>query len=278
MPRIDSHQHFWVFDPVRDSWINDEMRVIQRDFLPADLQPVLADNGIDGCIAVQADQSEIQNDFLLGLANGNDFIKGIVGWVDLRADNIAERLEYYSEVNLMKGFRHVLQGEQDRALMLKPAFKNGIGQLKKHGFTYDILIFPDQLQYVSEFAAAFPDQKFVIDHLAKPYIKDGKIDDWGRDMRNLAKHNNLYCKVSGMVTEADWKNWKAEDFFPYMDVAFEAFGAERLMFGSDWPVCQVAASYASMKGIVEQYTTRLSATEQAAFWGGNASEFYSLKQ
>jgi L-fuconolactonase len=278
MPRIDSHQHFWIFDPVRDSWINDEMRVIQRDFLPADLQPVLVENGMDGCVAVQADQSEGQNDFLLDLADGNDFIKGIVGWVDLQAANIAERLEYYSQFGLIKGFRHVLQGEEDRALMLKSAFRNGIGNLQKHEFTYDILIFPDQLQYVSAFVGGFPDQKFVIDHLAKPYIKDKKIDDWARDIRAVAKHENLNCKVSGMVTEADWKNWKTEDFLPYLDVLFEAFGADRLMFGSDWPVCLVAAEYGAMKGIVEQYTAKLSANEQAAFWGANAATFYNLKQ
>lgn len=276
MARIDAHQHFWIFDPVRDNWINDDMSAIQRDFLPGDLEPILQANGIDGCVAVQADQSEEQNDFLLELAEYNGFIKGIVGWVDLRVDNIEQRLEYYSVFNKMKGFRHVLQGETDRALMLNPAFMNGIGKLQKHGFTYDILIFPDQLQYVSEFVAAFPDQKFVIDHIAKPYIKDKKIDDWAADMKNVAKHENLYCKISGMVTEADWKKHKPADFIPYMDVVFEAFGADRVMFGSDWPVCQVAASYTEMKSIVEQYTIALSATEQAKFWGDNAVKFYNL--
>jgi len=276
MARIDAHQHFWIFDPVRDSWINDDMSVIQRDFLPGDLEPILQANGIDGCVAVQADQSEEQNDFLLELAEYNGFIKGIVGWVDLRADNIEQRLEYYSVFNKMKGFRHVLQGETDRALMLNPAFMNGIGKLQKHGFTYDILIFPDQLQYVSEFVAAFPDQKFVIDHIAKPYIKDKKIDDWAADMKKVAKHEKLYCKISGMVTEADWKKHKPADFIPYMDVVFEAFGADRVMFGSDWPVCQVAASYTEMKSIVEQYTIALSATAQAKFWGDNAVKFYNL--
>jgi L-fuconolactonase len=276
MPKIDAHQHFWIFDPVRDSWINDEMSVIQRDFLPGDLEPVLQANGIDGCVAVQADQSEIQNDFLLDLADYNPFIKGVVGWVDLRAGNIEERLEYYSAFDAMKGFRHVLQGEEDRALMLKPAFKSGISKLSKYGFTYDILIFPDQLQYVSEFVSAFPDTKFVIDHIAKPYIKDKKIDDWAADMRKVAQHENLCCKVSGMVTEADWKNHKPADFIPYMDVVFEAFRADRLMFGSDWPVCQVAANYTEMKSIVEQYTIALSATEQASFWGDNAIKFYNL--
>ena len=276
MLRIDTHQHFWIFDPVRNSWINDDMAVIQRDFLPADLAPILKENGIAGTVAVQADQSEAQNDFLLGLANDNPFIKGVVGWVDFRAADIEERLEYYSAFPLMKGFRHVLQGEEDRALMLKPAFMNGIGKLQKHGFGYDILIFPDQLQYVGEFVSAFPNQKFIIDHISKPYIKDKKVDDWAADIKALAKYDNLSVKVSGMVTEADWKNWQPADFTPYLEVLFESFGSKRLMFGSDWPVCQVAAKYASVMAIVEQYTAKLSATEQAAFWGLNAIEFYDL--
>lgn len=275
--RIDAHQHFWIFDPVRDSWITDDMAVIRRDFLPADLQPILQQNHIDGCIAVQADQSEIQNSFLLELASENDFIKGVVGWVDLRAKNIEERLDYYSQFENMKGFRHVLQGEEDRALMLKPEFMNGIGKLKKHGFTYDILIFPDQLQYVPEFVNAFPDQKFVIDHIAKPDIKNHKVADWAREMRTIAELDNVWCKVSGMVTEADWKNWKVDDFEPYLDVVFEAFGVEKVMFGSDWPVCQVAAPYKAMANIVTQYTSTLSLSEQSVFWGENAVNFYNIK-
>jgi L-fuconolactonase len=275
--RIDAHQHFWIFDPVRDSWITDDMAVIQRDFLPVHLKPILQENHIDGCIAVQADQSETQNSFLLELASENDFIKGVVGWVDLRTKNIEERLEYYSQFENMKGFRHVLQGEEDRALMLKPEFMNGIGKLKKHGFTYDILIFPDQLQYVPKFVNAFPDQKFVIDHIAKPDIKNRKVADWAKEMRAIAELDNVWCKVSGMVTEADWKNWKFDDFEPYLDVVFEAFGVERVMFGSDWPVCQVAATYKTMADIVTQYTSTLSLSEQSVFWGENAVNFYNIK-
>jgi len=276
MPKIDAHQHFWIFDPVRDSWINDDMSVIQRDFLPAHLEPVLQANGMDGCVAVQADQSEVQNDFLLKFADEHTFIKGVVGWVDLRADNIEQRLEHYSGFEKIKGFRHVLQGEEDRALMLKPAFMNGISKLSKYGFTYDILIFPDQLQYVPEFVSAFPDQKFVIDHIAKPYIKDKKIQDWAGEMKKVAEQENVYCKVSGMVTEADWNGWEPEDFTPYLDVVFNAFGTGRVMFGSDWPVCLVAAEYGEMKNILDEYTSSLSATEQAGFWGDNAVKFYNL--
>jgi L-fuconolactonase len=277
MLRIDAHQHFWIFDPVRDSWINEDMAVIQHDFLPADLEPILKANDINGCVAVQADQSEAQNDFLLGLAAENDFIKGVVGWVDLRANNIDERLEYYSSFDVIKGLRHVLQGEEDRALMLRSEFRNGIEKLEKHGFTYDILVFPDQLKYIPAFVSAFPDQKFVIDHIAKPDIKNRNVADWAKDMRIIAEHDNVWCKVSGMVTEADWSNWVTADFTPYLDVIFGAFGPEKVMFGSDWPVCQVAASYHDMVGIVKQYTSTLSANENALFWGGNAAHFYNIK-
>ncbi len=276
MLKIDSHQHFWIFDPVRDSWIDDSMQVIQRDFLPADLLPVLQGSGIDGCVAVQADQSEAQNTFLLDLAAHNDFIKAVVGWVDLQADDIEVRLQHYSQFKKMKGFRHVLQGESNRALMLEPKFKYGISLLAKYGFTYDILIFPDQLKFSAQLVKEFPEQKFVLDHIAKPYIKDGKIDEWAADIHELAAQKNAYCKLSGMVTEADWKNWTAETFKPYLDVVFKAFGAERLMFGSDWPVCLVAGAYPSIKAIIEDYIAGFSPAEQQMIMGGNAVNFYSI--
>ena len=274
--RIDSHQHFWKFDAVRDSWITDDMSVIQKDFFPADLRSVLQANGIDGCVTVQADQSEEQNAFLLEQATGNDFIKGIVGWVDLRAENVSERLAHYSEFNLMKGFRHVLQGEADRALMLKPEFMRGIAALAQYNFTYDILIFADQLKYIPEFVAAFPEQKFVIDHIAKPKIKEHDIDEWTKDMMEVAVHDNVYCKVSGMVTEADWKNWKTADIIPYMDVVLEAFGPDRIMYGSDWPVCLVASSYERMYRMLTEYFSTFTTEEQDQFFGANAIQFYNL--
>ncbi|MCU7548422.1 amidohydrolase family protein [Chitinophagaceae bacterium LB-8] len=273
---IDSHQHFWKFDPVRDSWINDEMKVIQRDFLPQDLYPVLQANGFEGCVTVQSDQTEAENDFQLANADQNDFIKGVVGWVDLQAENIEERLSYYSGFKKLKGFRHVLQGEPQRDFMLRPTFMNGISLLKKYNLTYDILIFPDQLAFTKEFVAAFPDQKFVIDHIAKPYIKDKKIDEWKKDIAMVAQFENVFCKVSGMVTEADWKNWKKEEFTPYLDAVVEAFGIKRLMYGSDWPVCLVAAPYERMLGIVKDYFSSFSEEEQKLFFGGNAWQFYDL--
>ncbi len=273
---IDAHQHFWQFDPVRDNWITEEMKVIQRDFMPRDLEPILKENGVAGTVIVQSDQSEKENEFQLNNANRNDFIKGLVGWIDLQAENAEERLEYYQQFEKMKGFRHVLQGEEDRALMLKPHFKRGIGLLNKYNYTYDILIFPDQLQYVPAFVAEFPEQKFAIDHLAKPYIKDKKISEWKKQIEAVAMHENVCCKLSGMVTEADWKNWRHEDFTPYLDVVVNAFGINRVMYGSDWPVCLCAASYADVLNITKQYFSSFSADEQQKFFTNNTILFYHL--
>lgn len=274
--RIDSHQHFWHYSPERHSWITDDMSAIRRDFLPTDLQPILTQHRFDGCLAVQADQVEAENDFLLSLAAENSFIKGVVGWVDLQADNIEERLEHYRQMPALKGFRHVLQGESDRALMLRPNFKRGIAAVQQWGFIYDLLVFTDQLKYCTELVALFPHQPFVLDHIAKPQIREGKIDEWAKDIRQLAQHPNVCCKVSGMVTEAAWHDWKREDFTPYLDVVVEAFGANRLLYGSDWPVCNVAGGYDAALNIVAQYFRPFSATEQAAIFGENAVRFYKL--
>ncbi|WP_214071760.1 amidohydrolase family protein [Mucilaginibacter sp. dw_454] len=276
MQRIDSHQHFWNYDPVAHAWISDDMEIIRQDFLPHDLEPILQEYGFNGCVSVQVDQSETENHFMLEQAINNDFIKGMVGWVDFKAENVEDRLSYYKQFDKMKGFRHILQGEADRAYMLNADFKRGIGKLKQFGYTYDILIYTDQLGFANEFAAAFPDQPFVIDHLAKPKIKEHEIEQWAKDIKAIAHNQNVSCKLSGMVTEADWKAWKPEDFTPYMDVVFEAFGAGRVMYGSDWPVCRVAATYGEMLSIPEVYAAKLSTDEQAKFWGGNAVEFYGL--
>jgi L-fuconolactonase len=277
MLKIDSHQHFWKFDEVRDSWITDDMAVLRNDFLPEELGPILAQHGFDGCVVVQSDQSPSENVFQLHHAARYPFVKGVVGWVDLQATDIADQLSELSQNDLLKGFRHILQGDADRALMLKPAFVNGVGLLKNFGFTYDILILPDQLQYAAELAAKFPDQAFVLDHIAKPDIKNKGIKEWAGALKELALHENVYCKLSGMVTEADWGNWRQEDFVPYMDVTFEAFGAKRLMYGSDWPVSLLAADYGRVVGLADGYVSRLSINEQELFWGGNAIEFYNLK-
>ncbi|MEJ2883687.1 amidohydrolase family protein [Pedobacter sp. GR22-6] len=278
MLRIDAHQHFWNYDPLRDSWITEEMQLLRNDFRPADLEPILQQFNFEGCVVVQSDQSALENDFQLRNAEANPFIRGIVGWVDLQADDLEAQLAKLKENQILKGFRHILQGETDRALMLRPAFRNGISLLNDFGFTYDLLVLPDQLKYAAELAAEFPEQAFVLDHMAKPEIKLQKIQTWQEDMEALSTLKNVYCKVSGMVTEADWKNWKPADLTPYLDVVFGAFGAERLMYGSDWPVSLLAASYGQWLALLQDYVgPRLNTHEQELFWGGNASKFYDLK-
>ncbi len=271
---IDAHQHFWHYFPERDTWMTDE--VLQRDYLPADLAPILAANGVDGCVAVQADQSERETQFLLQLANENEFIKGVVGWVDLKSPRVAERLEYFSQFPLVKGFRHIVQGEPDKEFLLRNDFCRGIASLQRFKFTYDILIYPHQLLAAVAFAKKFPDQPFVLDHLAKPDFETGELKGWEQHVRALAELPNVCCKLSGMVTEADHQHWQQSDFTPFLDVALEAFGADRLMFGSDWPVCLIAADYPRMKQIVTDYIARLSAGEQAKIMGGTAAAFYQL--
>jgi L-fuconolactonase len=276
MLRIDSHQHFWKYDPVRYDWIDDSMSVIRKDFLPEDLAPILKANNFNGCITVQSYQSEQENEFQLANADRHGFIKGVVGWIDLQSPRIEERLDYYQQFEKLKGFRHVLQGESQRDFMLRPDFLKGIGLLRKYSYTYDILILPDQLKYTAEFVAQFPDQRFVIDHIAKPNIKQKELKEWKKGIKATAEFENVYCKVSGMVTEADWHNWQSADFNNYLDVVTDNFGTKRLMYGSDWPVCKVAANYDRVINIVKDYFSAFSQTEQQAFFGGNAIEFYNI--
>jgi len=276
MKIIDSHQHFWTYNAQDFDWITDDMSFIRKDFLPADLQSVYKTNNVEGCVTVQVNQSEEENEVFLKYAGENNFIKGTVAWVDLMAANIEEHLAYWKQYKKLKGFRHILQGESDRALMLNASFKNGISLLSKFNFTYDILIFPDQLQYALELVKFFPGQKFVIDHLAKPYIKAGEIEKWQKDIAQFKEHENVYCKLSGMVTEADWKHFSFESFKPYLDVAVSTFGTERLMFGSDWPVCLVAASYENVLQIAQNYFSSFSFEEQENIFSNNATLFYDL--
>lgn len=273
--KVDAHQHFWKYDPAVHEWIDDSMQVIRKDFLPADLKPLLDQVGIEACVAVQADQTEKETEFLLGLAKENSWIKAVVGWTDLRSSQIEDQLQHYQEYNILKGFRHVLQGEAPE-FMLQPSFLNGIGLLEKYGFTYDILIFPKHLDAALELVKLFPHQRFVLDHLAKPFIKDGLLDGWEQGIKKLAQYPNLSCKVSGMVTEADWINWKPSHFSPYLNVLVEAFGTNRLLYGSDWPVCQLAANYHQQIDIPKNYFKHFSTTEQADIFGNNATRFYHL--
>ena len=274
---IDSHQHFWNYEPEKHSWIDDEMSVIRRDFLSDDLQKVFTENGVDACVAVQADQTTEETDFLISIAENNNFVKGVVGWADLRSESIEEDLLKYKKYDIVKGFRHVVQGEQDHNFMLRPEFLRGIELLGKYDLCYDILIFPHQLGATLEFVKKFPNQKFVIDHIAKPYIKDGFFEGWAVMMREIAKHQNVYCKISGMITEADYMTWTPEQVHPYMKLVLESFGASRVMYGSDWPVCLVAGNYSMVKALVTDFITDLCQEQQNAIMGGNAAKFYNLK-
>lgn len=272
---VDAHQHFWIFDEERDSWITPDMQVIRRNFLPEDLWPVLKANKVDGCVAVQASQTDSETEFLLHLAEANDFVRGVVGWVDLRAVNLYDQLERYSQFEKLKGFRHVAQG-QPEGFLLQPEFIRGVGQLVAFDFTYDILIYQNQLKEAYNFAVRLPNVHFVLDHIAKPLIKEQELKPWADDIHRLAELPNVHCKVSGMVTEANWLHWEKADFRPYLDVVFEAFGTERIMYGSDWPVCLVAGEYEGAKGILTDYLTMFSDDEVRDVMGNNAGRFYNL--
>lgn len=274
---IDSHQHFWNYELPNHAWINDEMAVIRRDFTPADLAPILAANDVAGCVAVQADQTRAETDFLLDLAAKHDFIRGVVGWIDLRADDLEAQLDDYAGAHQLKGFRHIVQGEPDPRFMLRPDFLRGIELIGKRGYTYDILILPHQLGSALELVRLFPEQRFVLDHLAKPYIKDGYIAGWEAGIRALAAHPNVWCKVSGLVTEADYHRWTEAQLKPYLDVVFDAWPGERIMFGSDWPVCRVAAPYDRVLGLMNNYLDGFEAERKEAVLGGNCRAFYRLE-
>lgn len=252
------------------------MSVIQRDFLPEDLEPLLQQLQFDGCIAVQADSSEMETQFLLDLADQHSFIKGVVGWLDLCSDTIEERLECFSKHNKLTGLRHIVQAEP-AGFMLRKDFQQGIAALEKYNLTYDILIFPHQLEEPIKLVEAFPKQKFILDHSAKPYIKDGKIEPWKSQMERLAHFENVACKVSGLITEADWKQWDNNIMKPYLDVIFNAFGTNRTLFGSDWPVSLLAGNYVETVALVENYISKFSESEQQQIMGLNAETWYHLK-
>ncbi len=275
IPKIDAHHHSWMYHPETYAWIDESMEAIQGDYFPEQLWPSLQKNGVTGTVLVQSDQSAADNAFMLRQAKANPFIRGIVGWIDLLAPDLDEQLSAWKDEPLMKGFRHVAQAEPNDFLA-RPEIIRGIEALGLFGFTYDILVKPPQLPAALQLVKALPDQPFVIDHIAKPYIAAGTTDEWEKDIRLLSACPNVHCKVSGMVTEANWKNWKPADFQPYLQVVFEAFGPGRLMYGSDWPVCLVAATYDEVFGIAEAAINRFSEDEQRAFWHDNAVRFYSL--
>lgn len=272
---IDAHQHFWQFDPVRDAWIDDTMQVIRKDFLPLDLHPILGKHNIDGCIAVQADQSETETEFLLQLAKDNTFVKGVVGWVDLIADDLVDRLAHYSKNSFFKGVRHIAQGEADD-YFTRANVQRGIGKLAEFNLTYDILVYAHQLPAAIELVRLFPKQRFVLDHIAKPQISEGIDGVYKQNIEEISSFTNVFCKLSGMVTESTDMRWTESDFIPFMDLIFSAFGTDRVLYGSDWPVCLLAASYKEQYSIVQNYISTLSDDEQSKVMGGNAMDFYNL--
>lgn len=274
---LDSHQHFWRYTPQDYGWISDAMPAIKRDFLPNDLAPLLQATGFEGCIAVQARQSEAETDFLLALAAESTIVKGVVGWVDLQAPNLEERLEHYATFPALKGFRHIVQDEPDDDFLLRTAFMEGVRLLHQYHFTYDILIYEKQMPAAVAFVDRLGEQALVLDHIGKPLINEGPTRCWTDGIRALAQYPHVYCKVSGLVTEATWHRWKPDDFKPFLDIVFEAFGPDRLMVGSDWPVCLLAAdSYAAVVELVEDYVAGFSKADRAKIFGGNAEGFYGV--
>ena len=271
--RLDAHQHFWRYSAAGYPWIP-VGSPLQRDWLPADLAALQRPLGFDGSIAVQAQQSLAETHWLLGLADADPRIRGVVGWVDLQAEDVEASLATLAAHPRLVGVRHVVQDEPDDRFLLRPAFLRGIAALRRHDLAYDILIYPRQLPAALEFVQHFPEQPFVLDHAAKPHIRDGVLSPWREQIRELARNPNVCCKVSGLITEADHRNWQPADLHPYLDVLMEAFGPRRLMFGTDWPVCLLAGSYEVVEGLVRDHFRGLSPEESAGLWGGNCAEFY----
>lgn len=273
---VDAHQHFWIYRPDEYDWIDDSMVALRRDFLPEDLKAELENINFQGSVAVQARQTLEETRWLLELAERSPSILGVVGWVDLRSPDVRSQLRLLAGNPKLVGVRHIVQAEPDDRFLLQPEFLRGISVLEEFDLAYDILIYTKHLPVAAEFVERFPRQRFVLDHLAKPPIKRGEIDSWAQGIRRLAAFPNVFCKLSGLVTEADWQRWRPEQITPYLDVAFEAFGPDRLMIGSDWPVCLVAASYARAVGVVKNCVLRQKAECHDGVLGGNAQRFWRL--
>ena len=274
--KIDAHQHFWRHDPAIHTWMDEKMQLLRQDFLPDQLLPLLQAEGIDGCVAVQADSSGQENDFLLHLAADHPWILGVVGWVDLQSDQLESQLDQFCQHSKAVGVRHIVQDEPDDRFLDGTAFRRGVKSLPTRKMTFDLLIYERQLPAAIDFVRALPDVPMVLDHIAKPKIAAGQLDPWAENLKVLARSPHLMCKLSGLVTEAAWQGWQAEDFTPYLECAIEAFGPDRLMLGSDWPVCCLAADYSRVRSLVEPFLQPLSTTERSAIEGGNASRFYRL--
>ena len=273
---IDAHHHLWRYTPAEYGWIDDEMSALRRDFLPADLKAVIASAGVDGTVAVQARQTMEETRWLVDLAEANPEIRGVVGWAPIAGEEFPGCMEEFDGRDKLKGLRHVIQGEKDEHYILREDFNSGIRTLLGSGLVYDILIYerhlPDTIYFVDE----HPEQAFVLDHVAKPLIAGGVLEPWASRMRELGERENVWCKLSGMVTEANWENWSAATLRPYLDVAVEAFGPDRLMAGSDWPVCLVATGYAQWWDVLREYFAPFTEAERAKVFGGNAIDVYQL--
>ncbi|HUP41302.1 MAG TPA: amidohydrolase family protein [Vicinamibacterales bacterium] len=274
--RIDSHQHFWRYTPDEYGWIEASMAALRRDFLPAELRREMDGAAIDVCIAVQARQTAEETRWLLEIADAHPFVAGVIGWIDLQADDAAEQLDMFVDHAKLVGLRHIVQAEPDDRFMLRPAFCRGLSLLEDRDLTYDIVIYPKHLSVAAELVARFPRQRFVLDHLAKPAIRAREMREWEDGIRAIAEFPLVFCKLSGLVTEADWSRWTPDDIHPYLDVAFHYFGPDRLLAGSDWPVCTLAADYRRTIGLVDDYLTDKPAAERHAVMGGNAERLWRL--
>ncbi|MBN37785.1 MAG: amidohydrolase [Opitutae bacterium] len=274
--KIDAHHHFWKYDPVRYSWMNESMEILKKDYQPADLQVEIEKAEIGGVVSVQADQSLLETDELLDHATENDFIKGVVGWFPLADPAIEEVLAEYADNPWLKGVRHVVQDEPDDRFILGEAFNEGIRKLEEFDLIYDILIYERQLGASIEFVDLHPNLPFVLDHVAKPRIGDGLMEPWKEQMFEMSRRENVTCKLSGMATEAKWAEWTSDQLRPYMEVALDAFGPDRLMFGSDWPVARLAVDYMPWVNLCREFISSLSTDEREAIEGGNATRVYRL--
>ncbi len=273
---LDAHHHLWKYDPGEYGWMEASMDVLKRDYLPGDLEKLLPAAGVGGTVAVQARQTLKETRWLLSLAEKHFFIRGVVGWVDLQSERLEEQLGELAPHTALVGVRHVIQDEPDEDFMLRKAFTRGIGLLAKYNLTYDLLILPKHLERAAELAERFPEQKFVLDHIAKPLIRKGVLQPWRKNLLALAVHPNVWCKISGMVTEADRGKWKYEDFLPYLDTVTEVFGTNRIMIGSDWPVCLLAGEYREVMDIAVRYFGSLDTEEREKIFHRNCADFYNL--
>ena len=274
--RIDAHQHFWNHDPIKHFWINDDMKVIKRDFSPGDLAPLLKESKFDGTIAVQADETMAETTFLLDLARKNDYIKAVVGWVDLRKEAVEEDLLMLKSQQKLAGFRCIMQGTEDEAFLKNRLFIQNVSRLNQFDFTYDLLVFHNQMESLVRFTDKLQDNRLMLDHIGKPDIKNKQIKQWKEQLRILSANPNIYCKLSGMLTEADHQRWTYDDIMPYMETAAEYFGVDRLCFGSDWPVCLLAGSFKQVHGVVDRFVDQLNTTEREKIFGTNTAAFYKI--